>query len=106
MCPRIRLGDFTAVFGNQKGRRPGRVVEPPGIEPDGLPGNMPSELPVRYVSFQFSPARYLRFRFQVLTGSRVNNPARGKGSMSESDETLPGVARHWWCRHGSPGVTA
>jgi hypothetical protein len=47
------------------------VVELPGIEPASLPGNMPSELPVRSVSVQFSTARYLRFRFRVLTASRA-----------------------------------
>jgi hypothetical protein len=30
---RIRFGDFTATFGNQEGRHPGRLVELPGIEP-------------------------------------------------------------------------
>jgi len=38
-------------------------VEPPGIEPELLPGKTHSELLFRYVSFRFSPARYLRFRF-------------------------------------------
>ena len=38
-------------------------VELPGIEPASLPGLLPSDLPVRYVSFPFSPARYLRFRY-------------------------------------------
>jgi hypothetical protein len=37
-------------------------VELPGIEPDSLPGLLPSELLFRYVSFRFVPARYLRFR--------------------------------------------
>jgi hypothetical protein len=46
-------------------------VELPGIEPAALPGLLPSELPVRYVSFPFSPARSLRFRSQVLTASRA-----------------------------------
>ena len=45
-------------------------VELPGIEPEPLPGKMPSELLFRYVSFPFSPARYLRLRFRVLTASR------------------------------------
>jgi hypothetical protein len=39
-------------------------VELPGIEPDALPGLLPSELLFRYVSFRFVPARYLRFRFR------------------------------------------
>jgi len=51
------------------------VVELPGIEPDALPGNMLSELQFRYVSVQFGTARYLRFRFQVLTASRAVNAA-------------------------------
>jgi hypothetical protein len=37
-------------------------VELPGIEPVVLPGLMPSELEFHYVSFRFSPVRYLRFR--------------------------------------------
>jgi hypothetical protein len=46
-------------------------VELPGIEPDALPGLLACELRFRYVSFQFSPARYLRFPSRVLTASRV-----------------------------------
>jgi hypothetical protein len=46
-------------------------VELPGIEPAALPGLLPSELPVRYVSFRFSPARYLRLSFRLLTASRA-----------------------------------
>jgi hypothetical protein len=46
-------------------------VELPGIEPELLPGKMPSDLPVRSVSFRFSPARYLWFRSRVLTASRA-----------------------------------
>jgi hypothetical protein len=49
-------------------------VELPGIEPEHLPSIMRSELRFRYVSFQSSPARYLRFRFRVLTASRVIHP--------------------------------
>jgi len=45
-------------------------VELPGIEPDALPGPLPSELPVRSDSVQFSTTRYLRFRPHVLTASR------------------------------------
>jgi hypothetical protein len=37
-------------------------VELPGIEPVALAGRLPSELQFRYISFQFSPARHLRFR--------------------------------------------
>jgi hypothetical protein len=47
------------------------LVELPGIEPDALPELLPSELPVRYVSFRFSSARYVRFRSRVMTASRV-----------------------------------
>jgi hypothetical protein len=46
-------------------------VELPGIEPAALPGLLASELPVRYVSFPFSPPRYLPLRPRVLTASRV-----------------------------------
>jgi hypothetical protein len=46
-------------------------VELPGIEPELLPGKMHSELLFRYVSFPFSPARYLRLCFRVLTASRA-----------------------------------
>jgi hypothetical protein len=42
-------------------------VELQGIEPDTLPGLLASELPVRYVSFRFSSARYVRFRSRLLT---------------------------------------
>ena len=34
------------------------LVELPGIEPASLPGQMPSEMRFRYVSFQFVPAEY------------------------------------------------
>jgi hypothetical protein len=47
------------------------LVELPGIEPAALPGLLPSELPVRYVSFRFNTARYLRFRLRVLTASML-----------------------------------
>src|SRR5271163_3011103 len=46
-------------------------VELPGIEPDALPGLLPSKLPVRYISVRFGPVRYLRFRSRVLTASRA-----------------------------------
>jgi hypothetical protein len=42
-----------------------------GIEPDALPGLLLPEMPFRYVSFPFSPVRYLRFRSRVLTASRA-----------------------------------
>ena len=47
------------------------LVELPGIEPESLPGVLHSELRFRYISFQFSPIRYLRFCSRVLTASRV-----------------------------------
>lgn len=47
------------------------LVELPGIEPDALPGVLGFELPVRSISVQLSTARYLRFRFQVLTASML-----------------------------------
>jgi hypothetical protein len=47
------------------------LVELPGIETGSLPGVLHSELRFRYISFQFSPIRYLRFCSRVLTASRV-----------------------------------
>ena len=44
------------------------VVELPGIEPDALPGNMPSEVPVRYASIQFGPHSLLAVSFSGLDG--------------------------------------
>jgi hypothetical protein len=44
-------------------------VELPGIETDALPGNLVAQLPFRSISVQLSTARYLRFRFRVLTAS-------------------------------------
>jgi hypothetical protein len=49
------------------------VVELPGIETDALPGNLPADLPIRSVSFRFSPARYLRIPFRDLTASRLDH---------------------------------
>ena len=46
------------------------VVELPGIEPVSLPGQMPSEMRLRYVSFQFVPAEYLQVSVRLLTPSR------------------------------------
>ena len=51
-------------------------VELRGFEPPGSTAEMRSELQVRSVSFQFSPARYLRFRFRVLTASRAADSVR------------------------------
>jgi hypothetical protein len=54
----------------EKEKWPGRMVpasvfsvELPGIEPAALPGLLPPELPVCYISFPFSTSRYRRFRF-------------------------------------------
>jgi hypothetical protein len=46
-------------------------VELPGIEPELLPGILPSGQQFHYVSVRFGPARYLRFRSRVLTPSRA-----------------------------------
>ena len=51
-------------------------MELPGIEPETLPGKMHTELRFRYVSFPFSPARYLRFRFLWLTPSTSRNTTK------------------------------
>jgi hypothetical protein len=63
------------------------LVELPGIEPAALPGIMPAELQIRYVSFRFSAVRYLRFRSRVLTPSRAVNPRdrlfTGRGSFGQ-----------------------
>jgi hypothetical protein len=56
-------------------------VELPGIEPAALPGEMPLELALRYVSLRFSPSRYLRLRSRVLTASRAVS-YRGKPQVS------------------------
>ena len=56
------------------------VVELPGIEPELLAGKMACGLPFRYISFPFSAARYLRFRFRVLTASRVIKSFRATGA--------------------------
>ena len=65
------------------------LVELPGIEPASLPGNMPSELPVRSVSVRFSPARYLGFCSRVLTASRavpatIEHRAAGRGDAARA----------------------
>jgi hypothetical protein len=48
-------------------------VELRGFEPRTEPAEMPFDLQVRYVSFRFSPARYLWFCSRVLTASRAVN---------------------------------
>ena len=59
-----------------------------GLEPLPQPGKTPIYLQVYYVSFRFSPARYLRFCFRVLTASR----ARRGGSTTRRRNSLPGRA--------------
>jgi hypothetical protein len=54
-------------------------VELPGIEPEALPGLLRSELLFRYITFPFSPVRYLRIHSRVLTASRED---RGKTRWS------------------------
>lgn len=51
-------------------------VELTGFEPQVVPAEKRSELQVRSVSFQFNPARYLRFRFRILTASRAADSVR------------------------------
>jgi hypothetical protein len=63
-------------------------VELPGIEPDALPGKMHPDLPGRYVSFQFSPVRYLRFRSRVLTASRRITQVRAAGVSLSPEEIV------------------
>ena len=63
--------DVEAVFGKFNAMTSEYLVELPGIEPDALRGIMHSELPVRSISFRFSPVRYLRLRSRVLTASRA-----------------------------------
>jgi CubicO group peptidase (beta-lactamase class C family) len=46
-------------------------VHTAGFPDAALPGILASELPIRSVSFRFSPACYLRIRFRVLTTSRA-----------------------------------
>ena len=71
-------------------------MELPGIEPDGLPGNTPSELPVHFVSFRFSPARCLRIRFRVLTTSRaVTDSINRLSARIGSSAASPILARHF-----------
>jgi hypothetical protein len=67
------------------------VVELPGIEPAALPGQMPSEPQFRSVSFQFSPARHLRFR---LASWRRQEEVGRKGPLEKrvSFETVVGRA--------------
>lgn len=72
ICPGV-LRDVT-VLGQPIRTQQGQTsmpVELPGIEPEALPGLLESELRFRYVSFRFSPVRYLRFCFRVLTASRL-----------------------------------
>jgi hypothetical protein len=62
------------------------AVELPGIEPELLQGKMHSELLFRSVWFRFSPARYLPFRFRVLTASMLTTYCPdSSGSQGSSD---------------------
>jgi hypothetical protein len=67
------------------------LVELRGFEPPRLPGKTPVYLRFRSVSFQFSPARYLRFCSRVLTASRaiITNTRPGSGRDPSAD-------RHEW----------
>jgi len=69
MPSEMLLSDATA---HKKGRSTAPLlVELPGNETEHLPGKMLSDLGFRSISFQFGTARYLRFRFRVLTASRA-----------------------------------
>lgn len=61
------------------------LVEPPGIEPDALPGILGSELQVRSVSIPLSTSRYLRLCFRVLTVSMLT--IYRPGSQDSSDRS-------------------
>src|ERR1700694_3628985 len=50
---------------------PGLAVELPGIEPERLPAETPSDLQVGFVSIRFVPARFLRKQTRLLTPSRA-----------------------------------
>lgn len=77
-------------------------VELPGIETDALPGNMPSELQVHSVSFQFSPARYLRFHSQVLTASRGSSPMPSRSGAPQLSEMVSHRRIRLWTRSSTP----
>ena len=57
-------------------------VELPGIETDALPGILDSEQQFRYASFPFSPARYQRLCFRVLTTSTLTIYCSGSQDSS------------------------
>lgn len=54
------------------------TVELPEIEPATLPGFLAAELPVRCISFPFSPAGHPRLWFGSSTASRVVNLFLGR----------------------------
>ena len=60
----------------------GPFVELPGIETDALPGILDSEQQFRYASFPFSPARYQRLCFRVLTASTLTIYCSGSQDSS------------------------
>ena len=66
---------MATVFGRFRTLTSTFSVELPGIEPELLLGKMHSELLLRSAWFHFGPARYLRFRFRVLTGVKEPCPA-------------------------------
>jgi hypothetical protein len=92
---RINEKDMAALICGEVAKQKGpltcgpSVVELPGIETDALPASLHPELQFRYFPFPFSPARYLRFRFRVLTASRAG-----------SSRCLPHGASLTWPRGG------
>jgi hypothetical protein len=81
----VIMGSTANVVRRQASHFP---VELRGLEPLPQPDKTPIYLQVYYVSFRFSPARYLRFCFRVLTASR----ARRGGSITRRRNSLPGRA--------------
>jgi hypothetical protein len=71
---------------------PDFAVELKGFEPPPLPAEIPPALQVRFISFQFVPARYLRFCFRVLTASRERF-GHGNDQMSRPTGNSPQVIR-------------
>jgi hypothetical protein len=70
-----------------------RSRPPGGNQPERLPGFLPFDLSVRFVSFRFSPVRYLRFRFQVLTASRGHLPS-GSYRFHKAERLRPAGLDH------------
>ena len=80
--------DVATVFGTFSPLTSIFSVELPGIEPDALPGRMPSKLRFRSVSVRFVPVRYLRFRFRVLIMKRSGSSKR-RGSRLAAAKLAP-----------------